>query len=135
MSQYCEPAVVNVPGLTSDQKLPFILEASAEADSYVGKRKKLPLLSWGADLSGAVRRMSRYYAFGDRGFDPANAADQAVVKQYTDAIAWLKQVATGDAELVDAVDSSASTEEAAPLHDGEAPHRWLWGSSSAEEDE
>lgn len=134
MSQYCNPTDVNVPGLTSDQKLPFIVEASGEADSYVQKRKKLPLISWGADLKGATRRMSRYYAFGDRGFDPSNPADQAVVKQYTDAIAWLKQVASGEAELVDCVDSSAATEEAAPLHDGEAPHRWLWGSSSTEED-
>lgn len=134
MSQYCDPSDVTVPGLSDAQKLPFIVEASGEADSYIGKRKKLPLLTWGADLKGATRRMARYYALGDRGFNPQNAGDQAVVKQYTDAIAWLKQVASGEAELVDAVDSSVAIDEAGPLHDGEAPHRWLWGSSSRGED-
>lgn len=128
-SQYIQPADVTAPGASPTQVTNAILDASGEADSYIKKRHKLPLIQWGADLKGAVRRMARYYALGDRGFNPNLPSDQAIVNQYRDSIAWLKQVATGEAELVDAVDSSASNDEASPLHDGEAPRRWMWGSN------
>lgn len=134
-SQYIDPADVTAPGASSAQVLNGILDASGEADSYIRKRYRLPLISWGQDLRSAVRRMARYYALGERGFDPTKPADQAIVGQYRDAIAWLKQVGTGEAELVDVVDSSPSTQEAAPLHDGEAPRRWLWGSKAAAEED
>jgi phage gp36-like protein len=134
-SQYIQLADVTAPGATSAQVQNAILDASGEADSYIKKRYTLPLLKWGNDLRSAVRRMARYYALGDRGFDPTKAADQAVVSQYRDAIAWLKQIASQEAELVDVTDSSPENDEASPLHEGENPRRWLWGSKAASEDD
>jgi phage gp36-like protein len=135
-SAYCDPADVRAPGATPTQIADGIADASAEIDTYLAKKYKLPLIQSGADLRGACRRMARYYAFADRGFDPANAGDQAIVKGYNDSVAWLKEVAKpdGTAELVGAIDSSPSVEEDAPIHEGEAPRRWLWGSRASGED-
>ena len=128
-SAYVVPADVNAPGATLTQLQNACDDTCAEADSYIQKKHQLPLLSWGADLKGACRRMARYYAYADRGFDPANAADQAVVMAYRNAVEWLKEIAKpdGTAELVNCVDSSPNVEEAAPLHGGDEPHRWQWG--------
>jgi phage gp36-like protein len=130
MSEYCLFGAVNAPGVSDPDKHRFVIEASGEADSYIGKRYRLPLVVWGGDLGGHVRRMTRYHAFADRGFDPANPADQAIVRGYDSAIAWLKMVASGDVELVGAVDSTPSLEEAGPVHSGEDPRHWLWGSNA-----
>jgi phage gp36-like protein len=126
-SAYVVPTDINVPDATNTLLQNACDDACSEADSYIQKRHKLPLVQWGADIRGACRKMARYYALSDRGFDPANAADQAVVMAYKDAIVWLRQVATGDVELVDCIDSSPTIDEAAPLFAGDAPHRWAWG--------
>jgi len=128
-SAYVVPADVNAPGATPTQLQNACDDACATADSYIQKKHQLPLLQWGADLRGACRRMARYNALADRGFDPSNPADQAVVMANKDAIAWLKEIARsdGDAELVGCIDSSPNVEEEAPLHCGDEPHRWEWG--------
>lgn len=132
---YVLPADINVPGATPQQLQDACDDACSTAASYLQKKYKLPLLQWGADLRSACRRMARYNAFAERGFDPANPADQAVVLANKDAIAWLKDVVNpdGDAELVNVVDSSPNVEEAAPLHEGDAPHRWEWGTRRGED--
>jgi len=135
-SQYCDPAEVVCPDITDADKLAKIREASAEADGYIAKRYTLPLLAWGSDLRGHVRRMARYNCFSDRGFDPQNPADQALVRDFDRAMTWLEKVAVGDVELVDVVDSKGSPviDKAAPLHDGAEPRRWQWGVAHNVED-
>lgn len=134
-SAYIVPADVNAPGATPTQLQNACDDACALADSYIQKKKQLPLLQWGADLKGACRKIARYLALADRGFDPANAADQAVVMGYKDALGWLKDIARtdGDAELVGCVDSSPTLEEEGPLHAGDAPHHWAWGTGPQED--
>ena len=133
VSQYVDPARVNAPGVSDADKLAFVIEASGEADSYLMKRYTLPLLSWGADLTGHTRKLARYAAFDDRGFDPSNPADQAIVNGRRDAIAWLTKVAAGDVELVGAIDSTPALEEAGPIHSGDAAHDWQWGKRRSED--
>ena len=133
-SAYVVPADINVPDATTQMLQNACDDACADADSYIQKRHKLPLVQWGADLRGACRRLARYYAFSDRGFDPANAADQAVVMAYKDAVSWLKLVALGDVELVDCIDSTPTVDEAAPLFAGDPPRHWQWGTHHREDD-
>lgn len=91
-----------------------IVWASGQADSYIQKRKTLPLLTWGADLKNAVGDMTAYKLLKKRGFQP-NSPDTLVVKGYDDAVLWLKDVAKGLAELVDCVDSTPEVDEGGPL--------------------
>jgi phage gp36-like protein len=82
-----------------------ILAASSTAYSYIRSRYRLPLVTWGHDLRLAVAKIATYIAFSSRGFDPSNPADQVILKNYDDAIAWLKDVA-GNRAAADVVDTS-----------------------------
>lgn len=89
--------------------------ASDEALSYIKKRYKLPLVSWGNDLKEAVAAIASWKLLKNRGFNPIAGSDDNIVKGHEDAIAWLTKVSKGTVELVDCVDSSPELEEQGPL--------------------
>lgn len=133
MSTYGDVAGLNAYGvkpaaypadITDPVKLDHLTKASSIADSYIRKRYGLPLSSYGADLSAAVYAIATFTLLRRRGFDPTNPADQLVVKGNDDAIAWLRDVAKGLAELADVVDATPGEPEAAPLFECDEQVDW-----------
>lgn len=104
-------------GITTPQKDRALQWASRVADSYLSKRKVLPLLSWGEDLKDAVSNIAAYRLMGRRGNMPNQGNNSSLRDDYNAALAWLTLVSTGDTELVDCTDSNSdpTTEEATPL--------------------
>lgn len=119
--------------ITDGVKNGHLLAASGKVLGYVAKRAQLPLVSWGQDIVGATVAIATYTLMCLRGFDPANAADQVVIKGFDDTLKWLRDIARGDAELVDCVDSSAQTDEASPLLGSEPTLGWALPSSDDDE--
>lgn len=89
--------------------------ASDLALSYVAKRYKLPLVSWGNDLRRAVAHIAAYDLLCARGFNPAAGSDDSIKQRHDTAVSWLRDVSRGIAELVDCVDSTPTLEEQGPL--------------------
>lgn len=75
--------------------------ASSLADSYMGGRGyDLPIHHWGSDLRSAVARIAAWQVIvHHRGVNPSNPAHAALAKSHDDAIAWLRDVAAGKANL------------------------------------
>lgn len=69
-----------------------LADADAIADTYIGRRYTLPLASTPAALVTAAAQLAFYYLHRDRPTDEAR-------RDYEDALAWLKDVAAGRAEL------------------------------------
>ena len=113
--------------LADEVKTEHLLAASGVALSYIAKRHALPLVSWGHDLIEAVVAIAAWTLLCQRGFNPTNPADMSVRERYLQALAWLRDVAKGLAELVDVVDATPSIQEAGPLVSSEKRHQWLWG--------
>lgn len=83
--------------------------ASAKVLSYLQQRHKLPLVSWGDDVRGATIDIARaslalFIGVGAVGGDDAYAKLEAAAQA---AVAWLRDVSSGKATLVDVVDSSS----------------------------
>ena len=96
--------------------------ASRLADSYLARRYRLPLVSWGDDLKRAVALIAAYDLIAVRGFAP-EGADEHLRLRYEDAIRWLEQVAKGEVEAQ--VEEAAGTEEkGAPVFVGPPPRGW-----------
>lgn len=82
------PASALAP-LTPDQKTAACEEASREVDARVGGRygvDALPFVTWDTTITGITARIATYRLLSVRGFNPAAAQDQLVVKNYDDAI-------------------------------------------------
>ncbi len=118
--------------ITDAVKTAHLLAASGLVLSYVKKRHALPLASWGQDLIRATVALATFSLMALRGFDPANAADQLVLKGHDDAIVWLRDVSRGDAELVDCIDATDSTDEASPLVESDEALGWPIPSTNEE---
>ncbi len=116
-------AFVNVDTPTKDGAL---LWASSIALGFVKKRKVLPLKSWGADIKSAVGDMAAYKLMGKRGYSPTSGANSVIRQSYDDALAWLRDVSRGIAELIDCVDSTTTPEvdEAGPLASSDPIVNW-----------
>lgn len=84
--------------------------ASGVALSYLRKRYKPPLVSWGEELKSAVGEIAQWKLLARRGIRPGSGNNEIAEKRYDDAIAWLRDVAKGLVE-VDCVDSTPSVEE------------------------
>lgn len=123
-------AAISVVGITVRDEARAA--ASAEALSYVKKRATLPLLSWGSDLRRAVAHLATYDLMVYRGFDPGSESGALIVKRRDDAILWLRDVARGIVEPVDMVDSTETTDEAAPLVSSDEPGGWAWPTVASE---
>lgn len=115
MSQYATTADLAIfgigeggtTGISSADLDRHLQAASATADSYIAQRGyTVPLAAWGDDLRSAVSRIAAWaIVTGDRGIDPENRSHIALMKNRDDAIAWLRDVAKGTANLNVAVTS------------------------------
>lgn len=110
-------------GASDPLKNSALKAASALASSHLKKRYGLPLVQWGDDLKLCVASIAAYFLMKRRGFNPQSGADAIIVTGYRDQIGepgrkgWLERVASGDCELDDVIDTTASIEEASPLVD------------------
>lgn len=80
-----------------------IEDASAEIDGYLARRFAVPLVG---EPPALVRKLAAdiavYNVFSRKGFALAKEAEDAIVaKRYDDAIAYLRMVAEGKAEIPD----------------------------------
>lgn len=82
-------------GVSEADQLLAIAAASSYADGYLRARYRMPLVSWGQDLTLCVAQLAAYSVMNARGYDPSSPHDQLIVKQYDDAVAWLRDVAKG----------------------------------------
>lgn len=95
--------------------------ASGKADSYFRKRFTLPLVSWGEDVKDAIVCLAIWRLLTRKGFNPQVPGHAAIAQNYSDAVKWLKDVASGEVEP-DVVDSTSSLDEAGPLAGSEVAH-------------
>jgi phage gp36-like protein len=132
MAQYvtvAELARLGVPGdaysgLPNEQINSALAAASDIADSYLNKRYTLPLVSWRDDLRLRVAQIASKNLMASRGFRPGSGNDEVAVDAEKQAIAWLKDIARGDAELAGAVDSTPDVDEAGALTASDEPMSW-----------
>lgn len=110
-------------GLDATTITAAILWGSATADSYMRKRLKLPLISWGQELRSAVGELVQFKLLSRRGFRPNSGNDEIAVKRYDDVIAWFKLVARGEVEI-DCVDSTPDVDEEGALTSSDEPMSW-----------
>lgn len=89
--------------------------ASDLALSYVAKRYATPLVSYGDDLKRAIAHIAAWDALALRGFSPVAGSDASIERRHDNAIAWLRDVARGLAELQGVTDATPTINEAAPL--------------------
>lgn len=111
MSTYGIPAAAI--SSVSAQTQPALDAASAKADSYLTNRYKLPLISWGTDLTSAVCAIAVFDLMALRGFAP-EGADDMIRGRAKDALSWLAQVGSGAATPIGIVDSSGQGRESKP---------------------
>lgn len=102
--------------------------ASSFALSYLRKRFTLPLTSVSDDVKRAVAHCATYDLLSRKGFNPLLAGDAVIRDRYTDAVAWLRAVASGTVEPESITDSTPAVSEAGPLVSSE-PGVWrVYGS-------
>lgn len=87
---------VNRPPTTIDDTVvaPALGDASALASGYVGKRYRLPLAEIPPALVKATADVARFYLHGNRA-----EKDGEVERGFKLALAWLKDISNGVAEL------------------------------------
>ena len=90
-----------------------IADASAEIDGYLRARYKLPLASWGTDLTAICCRLAVYRVMMIRGFNAARAGDEQIRLQYEDAVHTLGLISQGRVHP-NIVDSSSTAQGEAP---------------------
>ncbi len=112
-------ALASVPVVNQESSLE---SASRLADSYLARRYRLPLVSWGDDLKRAVVLIAAYDLIAVRGFAP-EGADEHLRLRYEDAIRWLERVARGE---IDArVEEAAGVESpGVPAIVSQPPRGW-----------
>jgi len=101
-----------------------IAAASSLADGYLRVQYAVPMTSPSGDLKIRVCHIAAYMILGELGFNPEAAPDQIVVKNYDDAIAWLKDVSAGRVVLVSTDDQTPSANEYGPDVDTDPPRGW-----------
>lgn len=101
--------------VSSSDRANAISAASSEVLSYLRKRFGLPLVSWSDDIKQVTADLAAYRLIRIRGYNPANGRDATAREAALEAREWLKNVALGVVEPEAVSDSTASTEEQAPL--------------------
>lgn len=91
-------------------KLAAIAGASALADSYLGSRFTLPLVSWGVDLTRAVCAIAAFELVSTQvGFNPEAGHNMVLMKRSDDALSWFRDVSHGHCTPAGVTDSSPKT--------------------------
>ena len=79
---------------------------NAKVDSYLSSKFKLPITSWGKDLTQAVAVLAAYELICLRGFDPESQGDVIFKQRAEREVTWLESIRDGDV-VPTVVDSSA----------------------------
>jgi len=69
-----------------------LAKASSIADSYLGGRYPLPLLTWDISITMYTCWIAIFIILGARGYNPAGGADATIEDRYLKAIAWFEGV-------------------------------------------
>lgn len=70
-----------------------LLSASGDADDALNAQYSLPISTWPDSLRARCASIAKYKFFNRSGFAP-QGVDELLVKNYDDALAWLRSVAT-----------------------------------------
>lgn len=97
-----EVAIAKIP---IEDRAKACLEATAQAEGYVGGAYTLPLTRWGLDLRSNTARLAGATLLGHRGRVP-QGADEAVFLARDNAMSWLKRLADGRLSPPDMIDST-----------------------------
>lgn len=101
--------------ITPTQREQAIAAASAVADGYLGARFRLPLASWGVDLTQAVCKIAAFDLLATQvGFNPESGANAILVDRKNDAMRWLEHIAAGKITPAGVVDSTPSAAPGGP---------------------
>jgi phage gp36-like protein len=77
-------------------KLAAIAGASALADSYLGSRFRMPLVSWGVDLTQAVCAIAAFELMSTQvGFNPEAGHNMVLMQRRDHALDWLRDISHG----------------------------------------
>lgn len=102
--------LADVYAFDAASKVEMALDAASDwLDGYLAKQFTLPLLTWGADVSGAAAAHAALTILTARGYDPAQGSDVAIRESRDDAQRWAELVARG-AVIPTATDSAAEEE-------------------------
>lgn len=96
--------------LTKSEVVESCLAATDEADGYIGNSRKLPLVSWGQDLTLHCSKIATRYILDRRGW-AIDGSDEVIEKAFDRAIDWLKRLADGKISPPGMVDSSLEIHE------------------------
>lgn len=100
-----------IVGLSSGMITRTLERASRVADTYLRDRYKLPLSDpYDPSLVDCVCQIAAWRLMQRRGFNPNTPGDAVIRVGYEDAIAFLKRVSNGQAQL-DVVQSAPNAEE------------------------
>jgi phage gp36-like protein len=118
---YCTPADLASASLTTkalstttqDVQAKACVDASNEADGYLGSRYTLPLTAWPSDLRRKVAAIAGCDVLTQKGFQP-QGSDEMIVMNKRDAVTWLNRVGAGTVSPPGIIDST-------PVKRGSAP--------------
>lgn len=133
MSSYATTAEFDVHGIrpaalpaaiSSGDKTAAITAASGKADSYLASRFRLPLLSWGTDLTQAVCAMAAFELIATLMlFQPEASANAVLMERNERAVKWLTQVSKGEATPAGIVESEPAESTVSRIYSS-PPRGW-----------
>jgi len=100
-------------GVSTDVQQACLDRAGAELDAYLENQFELPLLAWGADITGRVCDAAVWYIIQWRGFAP-EGSDTVFRQRYEDFLAWARRVSSGQLP-VRVTDSTANLDAGGPM--------------------
>ncbi len=121
IARYVPTASISSIDSTTQQNV--LDDVSTLADSFLGSRYKLPLTSYGSDLTRNVCQIAVYDLMCLRGFFP-DGPDQNFKDRNDAAMAWLRGVSSGAITPSNIADSSVSVSEGAPFVISVPPRGW-----------
>lgn len=109
---------------TTSQQAVKLAAAEAMANGYLRVQYAVPMTAPSGDLKIRVCHIAAYMILGELGFNPEAAPDQIVVKNYDDAIGWLKDVSAGRVALESTADQTPTENDYGPDVAGDSPRGW-----------
>lgn len=98
--------------------------ASRIADGYLMSVAKAPYATPAIDLKMRVAWIAAYFVMSELGFNPEVPGDTTILKNYSDAIAWLRDVASGRVALISSTDQTPDVDEGRPDVTTDTPRGW-----------
>jgi len=97
-----------------EEKEDAISKACAFADGYLNSRFRLPLTTFGGDLTDCVAAIATYKLMMKRGMAPTSGDNTELYNRYKDAVSWLKDVVAGKVTPTNVADSGAGEADTDP---------------------